>query len=204
MIRLEKVIHITRVRRPLPRIRKRQRRIPPNQHRHRPRSTRRTRRTPRVSGDIHGHDDGIPSIPSVAFHPGKRIQQRGRPAVTGVDDGGSLDIGIPIEQIHQDSLGALGFVHERLGAHFEAAHGMGIDGVLLQEGVDDGEGHGVDVFGVSRDGQGFLAQAQGVFAGGDARVFFEGGLGNVSAGGVHFDAEDADVFAVAAGGAIRG
>ena len=151
-----------------------------------------------VGGNVGGDDDGIAAIPPVAFHPGKGVEEGGRTAVAGVDDGGTLDVGVGSKQLHQHGFGRLGLVHEGFGANFESAHlGFGIDAILLEEGVHHGERYGVDVLGIAGDANAILAEPDGVSAGGCIAVLLEIGLRYIGGGSVDLDGQDANVFAVA-------
>ena len=191
---------MTRVRRPLPRIDHRERRIPSHEDRHGAGPARRTRRSPRVGRDVDRHDYRVPSVPGIGFYPRQCVEEGGRAAVASVHDRGPLDVGVAREEVHEHGLGALGFVDEGFGAHLEAADGHGIDAVFLEEGVRHGQSHGIDVLGVARDGEAVLTETQGETAGGYAGVRFQCRLRHVGTGGVHLHGEYSHVLAVAARG----
>lgn len=49
----------------------------------------------------------------------------------------TLNIGVGGEEVHENSLDRLGLVNDGLGSNIEAANGVGINVVLLQETVND-------------------------------------------------------------------
>jgi hypothetical protein len=49
--------------------------------------------------------------------------------------------------LHEDRFYGFGLVEKGLGADFEAADGGGRDVIFGEEGGEDGEGYGIDVWG---------------------------------------------------------
>ena len=203
VVRFEEIPRVGGMRRPLRHIDHGEGRIPSDEDGDRPHPAGWAGRTAGVCGDVGGDDDGIPPIPRRGFHPRQGVEECGGPAVAGIDDRGALDVGIGSEQLHQDRLGTLTFVDEGFGADLEPADlGLRIDVVLVEEGMDDREGQGVDVLGVAGDADAGLAEADGVAAGGGGGVVFEGGLRHVRGGSVHLDGHDADVLAIVAAAGV--
>jgi hypothetical protein len=75
-------------------------------------------RSPRVGGNVGGHNNGVSAVPAVRLAPQKGIQECGRATVAGIDDRGTFHVRVVGEQVHEDRLGGLGLVHEGLRPDF--------------------------------------------------------------------------------------
>ena len=137
VIGLEKVPHVRGVRRPVLGI-EGQWRIAPDQHRHGPAPARGTGRTAGVRGNVGGHDNGVPAVPSGRFAPQKGVEQRRRAAVAGVDDRGTFHVRVAGEEVHEDRFGGFRLVHEGFGPDFQTTDGSRINVVStsLEEGIE--------------------------------------------------------------------
>lgn len=118
-----------------------------NQHGNAASTTGGTGSTLGVQGNIAADNDGVTAVPGGGLEPVDAVEDSVGTAVAGVDGVNALDVGVAggSEELHQDGLDGLGLVQEGLGADLEAADGLGVDVVLLHEGGEGGESHGVDV-----------------------------------------------------------
>jgi hypothetical protein len=101
-----------------------------------------------VQGNITGDDDGITTIPGGGLNPVDAVEHGVGTAVAGVDVVDTLDVGVSVgsEQLHEDGLDGLGLIQKGLSADLESANGLRVDVVLVHEGGEGGQGHGVDVY----------------------------------------------------------
>lgn len=102
-----------------------------------------------VEGNVTGDDDAVAAVPGGALDPVDGVEDGVGAAVAGVDGVDTLNVGVVTKELHQDGLDRLGLVQHGLGTDLEAANGVGVDLVLLEEVGGGGEGEGVDVWGGS-------------------------------------------------------
>lgn len=101
-----------------------------------------------VQGNITADNDGVAAVPGGRLEPVDAVEDGIGATVAGVDGVNTLDIGVAgrSEELHQNGLDGLRLVQECLGADLKAADGLGVDVVLLHEGGEGGERHGVDIY----------------------------------------------------------
>lgn len=99
-----------------------------------------------VKGNVASHNNGIPAVPGGRLDPVDGVEKGVGASVARVDGVNTLDVGVVAEQLHEDRLAGLGLVQEGLCADLEAANGVGVDLVLLEEVGNGGQSEGVDVW----------------------------------------------------------
>jgi hypothetical protein len=154
-----------------------------------------------VERDVAGDNNGVTTVPRRGLDPVDAVEQGVGAAVAGIDRVHTLDVVVAglVEQLHQDGLDRLGLVEERLGTDFEAANRLGVNAVLLEERRKRRQGERVDICAakssvghfptagrqrlrsrltltIVTEGHLGLAEANGVFALGDAIELLEVGL----------------------------
>jgi len=147
-----------------------------------------------VEGDVAGDDDGVSAVPGGGLDPVDSVEEGVSTAVAGVDGVNALDAGVVAEELHEHGLDRLGLVQHGLGADLEAADGLSIDVVVLQQARGDGQGERVDVLAVVTEGHLGLAETDGVLASAGAIELLELGLLNILTGEVNLNGLDANVL----------
>lgn len=101
--------------------------------------------TSSVQSNITTDNNGVTAVPGRGLEPVDAVEDSVGTTVAGVDVVHTLDVGVLTEELHENGLDGLGLVQESLSANLEAADGLGVDVVLVEEGGESGQGHGVDV-----------------------------------------------------------
>lgn len=101
-----------------------------------------------VQSNITTDDDGVTAIPGGRLEPVDAVEDSVGTTVAGVDGVDTLNVGVAVgsKQLHQNGLDGLGLVQESLSADLETTDRLGVDVVLVHEGREGGQGHGVDVY----------------------------------------------------------
>jgi len=100
-----------------------------------------------IQSNVTADNDGITAVPGGRLEPVDAVEDGVGATVTRVDGVNTLNVGVAMrgEQLHQDGLDGLGLVQEGFGADLKATNGLGVDVVLVHEGGESGQAHGVDV-----------------------------------------------------------
>lgn len=98
-----------------------------------------------VEGDITSDDNGVTAVPGGGLDPVDGVEESVGTTVAGVDSINTLNVGVLAEKLHQDRLDGLGLVEKSLGTDLEAADGVGVDLIVLEEAGDGSQGERVDV-----------------------------------------------------------
>lgn len=143
------------------------------------------RRTGAAAGRVHryvgGHHHGQPAVPRARLGPGQGVEQGRRAAVTRVRRVDALHAVVAggREQLHHHRFRALRLVHQRLGAHLQAADVRVAETVVLDQLTDGRQAQRVHVLEVRAESHLLLAQTDRVLALGYPVVPFQVGLVHV-------------------------